>query len=835
MLGKHNTSGSSSPDSARDSEKMSTGALRDNQQQSTATMEDNQPLVSRTGATSGIPQHHSHGAARGNQHYVDSQLYVMPKRTPMDWVALAVMMVAAIAVFFINLTASGYANDFYAAAAQAGSENWTAFLFGSLDMSNAITVDKPPAALWLMAISVKIFGLNSFAILLPEALLGIATTYMLYATVRRYWGNRAGIATGFVFMLTPVAALMFRFNNPDALLVFLMTAAAYAIMRSLEYSASREGNRKRTWWMVLAGVCIGFGFLTKQMQVFLVVPAFVLTFLVASPTKFLRRLVDGIAAVMAIVVSAGWWIALTVLVPADQRPYIGGSQTNSFLELTFGYNGLGRLTGSETGSVVPSGRGGNSESSSASSALESAASAATSSSSSNSHGGGGNSGGMWGSTGLSRLFDGTFSTQISWLAPIAFVGIIIGLVAVGHAARIDLRRASILLFGGWLVFTWLTFSFMAGIVHQYYTVALSPALAVMVVIACTSLWLKRRSLWAQIVAPLLMLGNTVWAYVLIGRASWMPWLKWAVLVVGVIASIIIALAGLMSSKIIAIIGSTLTAIALMAGPLSWTAYTVGTAHTGSLPTAGPSVSGGQGGGMGGNGGGQGGPGSNFSSEGSMGMPGGSSSSSSDEISSGSASNGDGSTTTNGQGGTGQGSAGQGSMGQGSMQGGPGGQSGTGNGGSSSGSNSSSNSSKNSGSGSSSNTGSQGGNGGGARGGTGQTSAQVIALLKESDDSYAWAAATVGAHNAAAYQLASDKAIMAIGGYNGTDPYPTLAQFKEYVKSGKIHYYIAGSTTNGKQQNGGSSVSSKIATWVAANYTAITVDGTTYYDLSQSAN
>ena len=184
--------------------------------------------------------------------------------------ALGAMLLAACAIFFINLTASGYANEFYSAAAQAGSVSWKAFLWGSLDSGNAITVDKPPAALWLMALSVRIFGLNSFAILLPEALMGVATTYLLYATVRRYWGNWAGIVTGFIFIITPVAALMFRFNNPDALLVLLMTGATHALLRSLEYANHPSGNRKRTWWMVLAGALIGFGFLTKQLQVLLV-------------------------------------------------------------------------------------------------------------------------------------------------------------------------------------------------------------------------------------------------------------------------------------------------------------------------------------------------------------------------------------------------------------------------------------------------------------------------------------------------------------------------------------------------------------------------------------
>ena len=415
-----------------------------------------------------------------------SRAYILPRRIRGDWVALGVMLLAACAIFFINLTASGYANEFYSAAAQAGSVSWKAFLWGSLDSGNTITVDKPPAAIWLMALSVRIFDLNSFAILLPEALMGVATTYLLYATVRRYWGNWAGIVTGFIFMLTPVAALMFRFNNPDALLVLLMTGATHTLLRSLEYANHPSGNRKRTWWMVLAGALIGFGFLTKQLQALLVLPGFALAFLLASPTGIVRCILDSLAAIGSMIVAAGWWVLLTVIVPASDRLYIGGSQRNSFLELTFGYNGFGHLTGSEEGSVIPG------------------------------HGREGG-GGKWGQTGLNCLFSGEFGTQISRLAPLAFAGIVISLLVIGRAVRIDVRRASIIAFGGWLTVTWLVFSFMAGIFHQYYTVALAPALAALVAIGAFSLWIARDKLWARIAMPILIASTAYWDFSLAGR------------------------------------------------------------------------------------------------------------------------------------------------------------------------------------------------------------------------------------------------------------------------------------------------------------------------------
>ena len=248
-----------------------------------------------------------------------------------------------------NLTASGYANSFYSAAVQAGSDSWKAFFFGSSDAANSITVDKPPASLWVMALSVRLLGLSSFAILLPQALMGVATVGVVYTTVKRQFGAAAGLIAGVVLALTPVAALMFTFNNPDALLTLLMALGAWATIKAIEQASPK--------WMMIVGVFIGLGFLTKTLQVLLVVPFFGLAYLIAAPTTLRKRIVHSLLAVGAMVLSAGWWVAIVELVPASARPYIGGSQTNSFLELTFGYNGLGRLSGDETGSVGGGGGG----------------------------------------------------------------------------------------------------------------------------------------------------------------------------------------------------------------------------------------------------------------------------------------------------------------------------------------------------------------------------------------------------------------------------------------------------------------------------------------------
>jgi len=203
-------------------------------------------------------------------------------------VALLALLGGTALLYLWGLSSSGWANQFYAAAAQAGSKSWKAFLFGSLDQSNFITVDKPPASLWVMDISVRIFGLNSWSLLVPQALEGVAAVGILYATVRRVSTPTAGLLAGAALATTPVAALMFRYDNPDALLVLLMTAAAYATVRAVE----RAGVR----WLMLAGALIGFAFLTKMLQGLLVVPGLAAAYLVAAPTGLRRRVGHLLAA-----------------------------------------------------------------------------------------------------------------------------------------------------------------------------------------------------------------------------------------------------------------------------------------------------------------------------------------------------------------------------------------------------------------------------------------------------------------------------------------------------------------------------------------------------------
>lgn len=654
--------------------------------------------------------------------------------------SLWALLVVSAFLYLWNLAISGYANSFYSAAVQAGSTNWEAFFFGSSDAGNSITVDKPPASLWVMELSVRLFGLSSWSILVPEALMGVATVWLVYLIVRRHFSVGTALLAGGVFALTPVAVMMFRFNNPDALLLLLMTLAVYFTLRGLESGRIR--------WVAWAGVVIGFGFLTKQLQAFVILPGLAGVYFLCAPVRLPKRLLHLAAALGGVIVGAGWWVAAVTLIPASMRPYIGGSQNNSFLELTFGYNGFGRLTGNETGSVT--GGGGT--------------------------GAAGGGAGSWGSTGLTRLFGSDIGGQISWLIPAALIVMIAGLVLLGRRPRVDLKRATLLLFASWLVITALVFSFAGGIFHPYYTVALAAPLAGTLAIGGALLWEARDRWWPRIVLAVTILVSAAWAWVLLDRATgWLPWLKVVVLVVSIMAAIFVLVPPRLSRAVTATTVVLLVVGGLLA-PAAYSLETATTAHTGSIPSAGPAVSGGRGG-FGGGGAGFGG------GRGAGGAPG---------------------ARTGGGTGTGTGFGG-GAPGTGTAPGGtgttPGGLAGGG----------------------------ARGGGGGLFGRTSTVSSALSKLLLADADKYTWVAAAVGSDSAATYQLATQKAVMPIGGFNGSDPSPTLAEFKADVAAGKIHYFIGGTVG---RSNGGSSSSSQIAAWVEANYSSQTVGGTTLYDLSK---
>ncbi|GAB3241794.1 glycosyltransferase family 39 protein [Mycolicibacterium hippocampi] len=574
-------------------------------------------------------------------------------------------------LYLWNLAYSGWANAYYSAAAQAGASDWTAMLFGSSDAANAITVDKTPAALWVMAVSVRVFGFNSWAVLAPQALMGVAAVAVLYAGVRRVAGPTAALLAGVVFALTPVAALMFRFNNPDALLVLLLVLAAYCTQRACEKDAGR-------WWLIAAGVAVGLGFLAKMLQALLVLPALAAAYLFAGSRPLGRRFLHTGFAVAAVALSAGWFLLLVDLWPASSRPYIGGSQNNSIVELTLGYNGFGRLTGDEPGGL----------------------------------------GNLNHDVGWGRLFGSGMGMDIAWLLPAAIICIAAGFVATRRAPRTDSTRAALIIWGGWLTVTAAVLSYMNGIVHSYYTVALAPAIAAGIGIGATLLWHRRSDVRAATTLSGVVLLTAVLAAVLLARdGDWAPVLRAGVAVAGVGAAVLVLLSNWLGERATHAV-ALLTVVACIAAPTAYSIATASTPHSGAIPTVGPARSGGPG-----------------LPDGLLNAP----------------------------------------------VPGP------------------------------------------------ELSRRIAAQASE----YAWAAAVVGSNNAAGYQLTSGAPVMAVGGFNGTDPAPTLEQFIGHVDGGRIHYFIEGRMM-GRPGRGDGGESASITDWVQAHYAAQTIDGVVVYDLTTPA-
>ncbi|MEU4243711.1 glycosyltransferase family 39 protein [Actinoplanes sp. NPDC026619] len=696
--------------------------------------------------------------------------------------ALWVLLAGTAVLYLWNLSASGWANEFYAASAQAGSQSWKAWLFASLDAGNAITVDKPPAAMWVMGLSMRIFGVNSWAMLVPQALMGVASVALLYAAVRRWFGPAAGLLAGLTLALTPVAVLMFRFNNPDALLVLLMVGAAYATVRAVETASWK--------WLALVGVLLGFGFLTKMLQAFLVLPGFALVYLIAAPTSFWKRLRDLLIGGLALIVSGGWLVLLVSLWPADSRPYIAGSTNNSLWQLAIGYNGLGRIFGGEGNGGGGGGRGG-----------------------------GGGGGGFGGSTGITRMFGDSFGLEISWLLPAALIALVALLIGTARAPRTDRTRAAAVIWGGWTVVTGLVFSFMSGTVHPYYTVALAPGIAALVAIGARVLWGWKDNILARVGLAAMVVVTGVWDYVLLGRVSWAPGLRWFVLIAGIVAGAALLIPAKLLRRAGLVAVAAVAVAATGAATAAWGVSTAGVAHSGSIPTSGPSgvsTGGGFGGGPGGGRNGGGFPGGDRNGQG--GFPGGGNAPGGQNGSgqTGSGQNGTGTNDSgtnvsppNVSGTNDSGTNDSGTNGGGQANGGPG-----------------------NGSGFPGGNGAGGGRTGGGFGGGQSASAEVVALLKATNTR--WAAATNGSMQAAPLQLGSGRPVMAIGGFTGSDPSPTLAEFQAYVKAGAVRYYIGGGQGGGGGfgGRGGDSGGQSISQWVADNYTATTVGGSTVYDLTQ---
>ncbi|HEX2410208.1 MAG TPA: glycosyltransferase family 39 protein [Solirubrobacteraceae bacterium] len=472
---------------------------------------------------------------------------------------LAVLLVAAGVLYLWALDRNGFANEYYSAAVRSMSTSWHAFLYGSFDTAGVMTVDKPPLALWVQALSVRVFGFNSWSLLVPQALMGVATVALVYDLTRRRFGRVAGFVAGLALVLTPVTVAIARHNNPDALLVLCCTAALWAVVRGLD-----DG---RTRWVVLAGVAVGLGFEAKMGAALLVVPALAVAWLWVAPrgrAAAVRSLAAGGAAMTAVGLA---WPVLVWLTPAADRPWISGTSDNSVWSLILGYNGLGRILGQDGG---PGGAGG--------------------------AGGPGGGGPFGGDPGAMRLLNEALGGEAGWLLGAA-VAAGIGVIAITRLRRSDPRTGWLLAVGGAGLTTAVAFSQAEGIFHPYYVSQLAPMIAALAGAGVAVI--LRGGTPARVLGPAFVLAGVATEWIVLRNVSDLTWLPPLLVAAGAGAAVLLAADVMGTRGRAAVVAGAIAA--LLFAPASWSLQTLGYATSGTFPAGGPAASalaGGPGGGAG---------------------------------------------------------------------------------------------------------------------------------------------------------------------------------------------------------------------------------------------
>lgn len=485
--------------------------------------------------------------------------WVYPRREQLALAALIAMMAI---VYLWNISQNGWSNAFYAAAVQSGSQSWKAWFFGSFDPQNYVTVDKPAGGLWLMGLSARIFGFSSASMLIPQAILAIASALLIRAAVRRLAGPAAGLLAAAVFALIPVVSVMFRHSNPDAPMVFGMVVAAYFLTRALDTERAREA----AGWMALAGAGIGFAFLCKTLEALLVAPALLLVYVLAAKFGWKAKLAHLAAATVALIVSSGWWMLAVALTPAASRPYVDNSTDNSEWTLAIGYNGLDRLLGKASGM---------------SREFEGPS--------------------FSGTPGLFRIFEDDQAFHVAWLIPAALVALVLGLAITSRTDTSGLLTryrslitnpggVALILWGGWLVSTYVILAYMKQQFHPYYTSAMAPGIAGTLATGVVVLWQKRSEPIGRYGLAAVTLAAVAMGWVLLRRdPAWLPWLRWVLLVGGIAAAVVLALGGLQRSQRLRIGIATLALAVSLGGSIAFTIANVTTPKVGGLSTSGPAM------------------------------------------------------------------------------------------------------------------------------------------------------------------------------------------------------------------------------------------------------
>lgn len=459
--------------------------------------------------------------------------------------ALGALMLAAGITYIWAVDRNGWANAYYSAAVQAGQYSSQAFLFASADWGNFITVDKPPLSLWVMGISVRMFGLNSWSLMVPQALMTLVSIFLLFRLMRRCFSFSSALLAAIVYAFAPITVLMARYNNPDPLMILLMVGALYAGVRATETG--------RFHYILLAALLLVLGFLTKQLQAFLVLPAVAAAHFFYAPTPWRKRISSLVIAGITLVLGSLLWPLFVDAMPHSSRPFIGGSNTNSMLELTLGYNGLDRITqhgDTPSAALIPD-------------QFRSVGSDA----------------------GVFRLFNTNYGQELGWLllpALLACVGSIVFLLKGSYTSRQSILVCAT---NVWTITTFVMLSFMGDNFHSYYTSSLALPSALSIGVGVDLMRRAVKTSPGRITLAIAVLTSIVFARGMWQLSSDYPeWLATTILLMGIGAAALLAVPA--PRQWITDAASVLTISVLMIGPLFCSALTLQSPQEGSNPISG---------------------------------------------------------------------------------------------------------------------------------------------------------------------------------------------------------------------------------------------------------
>ncbi len=493
-----------------------------------------------------------------------------PSRHFPAWHQLALGSIALISIFmnFYQLGANGF-GSYYPPAIRSMMDNWHNFFFASYDPGGFVTVDKPPVGFWFQVISAKIFGLNPVSILLPQALAGVLSVLLLYYLVRRHFGVVAGLLAALALAITPISVVTNRDVTIDSTLALFLLVGAWAVIRAAETGKLR--------WLLLSAVTVGIGFNIKMLEAYLVVPAFGLLYLLAAPKSIRKRIGHLALAGLVLLVVSFSWIAVVDLTPASQRPYVDSTQNNSELSLALGYNGIERLLGGVFG-----GRGGatgtpptngNGTSSTTGTPPTSGIGGSTNfgrNGSAQQQPGTGGFGGLFNTGAASplRLFQEALGSQVSWLLPLALLGMLALAWQRRPRFREDRQQHSLILWGTWLLTMGIFFS-VAGFFHQYYMTEMAPAIAALFGIGLVIMWKDfRKGGWRGWLLPLALVATVAeQVYLLNAYPTWSSWMVPIIVVLSIVAVVVLVGARLAPHLHVKAPGTRFLLPALVAGVL----------------------------------------------------------------------------------------------------------------------------------------------------------------------------------------------------------------------------------------------------------------------------